>query len=73
MFVEHWFLKDHDTEDWSNDSENSALPELLFKYIKLVNSYVIIFPNITVFTVNDSSLAEHNIFKNLNSNKMYRQ
>ncbi len=31
MFVEQqiiileWFLKDRDTEDWSNDAENSAL------------------------------------------------
>ncbi len=32
MFIEQkigileWFLKDLDTEDWSNDAENSALP-----------------------------------------------
>ncbi len=32
MFLEHkisiseWFLKERDTEDWSNDAENSALP-----------------------------------------------
>ncbi len=24
-YVHEWFLKDHDTEDWSNDAENPAL------------------------------------------------
>ncbi len=29
-----WFLKNHDTEDWSNDAENSALiTEIIFFFI----------------------------------------
>ncbi len=44
-----------DTEDWSNNAENSALItgiNYILKYIKIENSFiVIIFHNITVFTV----------------------
>ncbi len=29
-----WFLKDHVTEDWRNDAENSALPtQLVLQYL----------------------------------------
>ncbi len=27
-----WFLNDHDTEDWSNDAENSALQTVIIKF-----------------------------------------
>jgi len=44
-----------DTEDWSNDAENPAFGnELHWKKVQMENSYlkiVIIFHNITVFTV----------------------
>ncbi len=48
MFLEQkisrleWFLKDRDTEDWSNDAENSALITGInynLKYITIENSY----------------------------------
>ncbi len=37
-----WFLKDHDTEDWSNDAENSDLVtgiNYILKYIHIENWY----------------------------------
>ncbi len=49
-----WFLKDDDTEDWSNDAENSAAHHRKIKYIlthsnknQLFN-IVIIYHHITV-------------------------
>ncbi len=48
MFLEQrisildWFLKDHVTEDWSNDAENTALIteiNYIFKYIHIVKMY----------------------------------
>ncbi len=44
-----------DTEDWTNDAENSALHHRNKLHFKIENRQlfyiVIIFPNITVFTV----------------------
>ncbi len=46
MFLEisilAWFLKDHVTEDWSNDAENSVLItgiNYILKYIQIESSY----------------------------------
>ncbi len=38
LIILEWFLKDHVTEDWSNDAENSAL-NTGKKYIKIEDSY----------------------------------
>ncbi len=44
MFNEHqisiseWYMKDHVTEDWSNDAENSALPITEINCIKKNNN-----------------------------------
>ncbi len=37
LIILEWFLKDHVTEDWSNDAENSALNT--GKNIKIEDSY----------------------------------
>ncbi len=46
-------MKDHNTEDWSNDAENTALItgiHLILNYIQTEMAIVIIFHNFTVFT-----------------------
>jgi len=46
-----------DTEDWSNDAENTALPTLginnILKYIKIKTVY-----NITVFLIKHKRIAQ---------------
>ncbi len=47
--------RSRDTEDWSYDTENSALTtgiNYILKYIKIENSFIVtIVDNITVFTI----------------------
>ncbi len=56
VFFEHqisileWFLKDHVTQDWSNDAENSALHHKNKLYFK-IDILNVIFYNVKFFSL----------------------
>jgi len=71
------YLKDHVTEDWSNDVESSALhhrKKIIFKSIlenrKLIIKIVIIYHNITFFCIFDQRNAALVSIKNSNVSKL---
>ncbi len=64
-----------DTEDWSNDAENSALPsqeqigfENIFKYKTVILKYNNIFQNTVFLNKHNAAtvgIKDNNLFKNL--------